>query len=310
MEMIYNRLLKNYKKLKNWIRSDKIEAYRLYDRDIPEYPFIIDCYGGYLVLYDRRNQEIDYTFEKSANLDNMMNALSKLFLESPKQIILKERRKQKGISQYEKISRKQKYISITEGPCQFLVNIWDYLDTGLFLDHRPLRKIIYKQAKDKKILNLFSYTGSISVAGAIGGGLITSVDLSNTYLNWAHDNFKHNNIDVNQHEFIRDNVVEYLNLSQNSSRKFDLIILDPPTFSNSKRMEEIFDVQKDHFQLISNCLNLLKDEGLLYFSTNKKKFKYDPAINEIAKLRDISNKTIPQDFRDNNIHHCYLISRP
>jgi len=180
------------------------------------------------------------------------------------------------------------------------------LDTGLFMDHRPMRQIIFKEAKGKKFLNLFSYTGSVSVMAALGGAThVTSVDLSGTYQDWARKNFEHNKISLKEHNFIIQSALDYLEKAVN---KFDLIFLDPPTFSNSKKMEEDFEVEKDQEFLIKNCLRLLNPDGILYFSNNKRKFKLAPSMMELANIVDITGSTIPMDFRDQKIHHVYKIT--
>ncbi|MDD2802505.1 MAG: class I SAM-dependent methyltransferase, partial [Methylococcales bacterium] len=217
---------------------------------------------------------------------------------------------------------------IEEGGCKLLVNFEDYLDTGLFLDHRPIRLIIQKQAKDKRFLNLFAYTGSATVHAAVGGAkATTTLDMSNTYLGWAKNNLALNtvqseayrsqltplaNIPVGEHEFIQADCLEWLETEarQSEPRQYDLIFLDPPTFSNSKRMDDVFDIQKDHVQLINNALALLAPGGVLYFSTNFRRFKFDYLTLAKLNVEDITPATIPEDFsRNPKIHYCWKISR-
>lgn len=304
MEMIFNRLQKNYKRLKKWANRLELEAYRLYDRDIPEYPYIVDLYGDSVVVFERIHWEIDAN--KSEHKEHLLLALEQLFSIKRDKIIYKERQRQSGTEQYTKLSRTNKRLEIKEHQAKFLVNLHDYLDTGLFLDHRPLRQIIFKEAADKTVLNLFSYTGSISVMAALGGGTVTSVDMSGTYMEWAKDNFKLNGIDLAKHYFVQDNALEYLAHEQS---EFDLIVLDPPTFSNSKRMEETFDVERDQLYLIHLTMGLLAQSGVLYFSTNKRKFKLHKEIEERYNVVDISKRTIPEDFHDQSIHSCYKITK-
>jgi 23S rRNA (cytosine1962-C5)-methyltransferase/23S rRNA (guanine2445-N2)-methyltransferase / 23S rRNA (guanine2069-N7)-methyltransferase len=195
---------------------------------------------------------------------------------------------------------------ITEGPAHFIINLTDYLDTGIFLDHRPLRKIIYKNSQNKNVLNLFSYTGTISVMAALGGGKVWSVDLSNSYTNWAYDNFRLNNITFADHHFITEDTFTFL---KESTDLFDLIILDPPTFSNSKKFEGTLDIQRDHEKLIELCISRLTNAGTLYFSNNLRTFKLNPNLFEKYYIKDISLKTIPADFRDTKIHQCFEIKQ-
>jgi len=307
--MIKNRLTKNKKRLKSWLKQHQIEAYRLYERDIPEYPFLIDFYGPYILVYDRREIDKDFSAEKEHYLEELISSLKDIFPDSSDNIIIKERKAQGRFDKYQKINNQNKEFIINEGNFKFLVNLWDYLDTGLFLDHRPLRKLIAKESKDKNVLNLFSYTCSISVAAALGGGKVTSVDLSQKYLDWGKRNFKVNDLNIESHQFIPADILEYLKSMQKNS--FDLIILDPPTFSNSKKMNTNLDIVKDHPSLIDDCLKLLSPHGVLYFSCNKRKFRLNEEVltrNDL-KIKDISAASIPTDFRDQQIHACFKITK-
>jgi 23S rRNA (cytosine1962-C5)-methyltransferase len=176
------------------------------------------------------------------------------------------------------------------------------------LDHRPSRYKVFKLAKNKQVLNLFSYTGSVSVAAALGGGQVTSVDLSNTYLDWSKRNFESNQIELQKHSFLHEDVLQYLEDSDENER-FDLIFLDPPTFSNSKRMKNVLDTQKDHVLMVQNCMRLLKPQGLLIFSTNKRKFKLEPELKNEFKIAETTSQTIPQDFHDQQIHTSFEIRK-
>jgi 23S rRNA (cytosine1962-C5)-methyltransferase/23S rRNA (guanine2445-N2)-methyltransferase / 23S rRNA (guanine2069-N7)-methyltransferase len=302
-KIIQNRIEKNYKHRLKWARRSGIEAFRIYEKDIPEFPFIVDIYGPYAVVFHKGDDEIDA--EKPEHFDYILSAVKNVLNIPEANLIIKERsRKRDG--QYEKLNELQEYISVKEHQASFLINLHDYLDTGLFLDHRPMRQIIYKEAKGKKVLNLFSYTGSVSVMAALGGAShVTSVDMSQTYQEWARKNFSHNNISLKEHNFIVQSAMEYL---EKANTKFDLIFLDPPTFSNSKKMTEDFEVEKDHVNLIKQCLNILSLEGTLYFSNNKRKFKLDPIVSTLCNIVDVTPKTIPEDFRDQKIHHCYKIT--
>jgi 23S rRNA (guanine2445-N2)-methyltransferase / 23S rRNA (guanine2069-N7)-methyltransferase len=228
------------------------------------------------------------------------------------QVFLKIRRKQRSIEQYEKQGNKGDYHTITENGCQFLVNFEDYLDTGLFLDHRPMRLLIQQQAKDKNFLNLYAYTGTASVHAARGGAKSsTTIDMSNTHLEWAKNNFNINGMDGN-HSIIRANSQEWLSEQAQAAEKmrYELIFLDPPTFSNSKRMENHFDIQIDYIELINDALALLTEDGILYFSTNFKRFKIDTELFADTVIEDISQSTIPHDFsRSPRVHYCWKIQK-
>jgi 23S rRNA (cytosine1962-C5)-methyltransferase/23S rRNA (guanine2445-N2)-methyltransferase / 23S rRNA (guanine2069-N7)-methyltransferase len=306
--MIQNRLEKNYKKLKQWAEKNKIEAYRIYDRDIPEFPFIVDRYKDYIVIYDK-SQRID---EEKNHLPLLIEAVKNLFQTADEKIILKRRQVQKGLDQYEKLSEKNEKIEILENGVKLYVNLWDYLDTGLFLDHRPIRYQFLKKSKDKNFLNLFCYTASVSVMAAVGGARTYSVDMSKTYLEWAKENFKLNNLDISLHKFIEEDVLQYI---ENINRKlelqnyFDTIFLDPPTFSNSKSMKTDFDVERDQNWLVENVIKLLKPDGVLYFSNNKRDFKLSPELSSRFKVKTITKDTIPVDFHDMKIHHCFEIKK-
>lgn len=303
--IIRNRLIKNYKKLKSWLNQESIEAFRLYEKDIPEYPYIVDIYKDYALIYEKgKKLEDEETSLREKHLGELIHAIKDVMDLSEDKIILKRRIVQKGKSQYEKTDHESPKIIVQERKARFYVNLFDYLDTGLFLDHRPLRKIVTKEVKGKKVLNLFAYTGSLSIAAALGGAEVTTVDMSNTYINWAYDNFRLNNIQFSAHHFMAKNVFDFLKETQ---EKYDLIILDPPSFSNSKKMDGTFDVGRDHRGLIDLCMQHLTQKGKLYFSNNFRKFKLDPIIYENYKVKDITKLSIPRDFRDQKIHVCYEI---
>ena len=301
---IQNRIEKNYKHRAKWARKEGLEAFRIYELDIPEFPFIVDLYKDFAVIFEKRDDEIDA--EKFDHFNFIISAVKQVLNLPEEKIIIKSRMKQKGTVQYERLEERNEFIGVKEYQANYLVNLYDYLDTGLFLDHRPMRQMIFNEAQGKKFLNLFSYTGTVSVMAALGGAShVTSVDLSSTYQDWARKNFEHNKISMKEHNFIVQNALDYL---QKAVNKFDLIFLDPPTFSNSKKMEDDFEVEKDQIVLVKNCLKLLNPNGTLYFSNNKRKFKLDPSILDMAAVQDITEKTIPIDFRDRKIHHCYKIT--
>ena len=305
MNDVARRIEKNVKKLEPWANRHQIEAYRIYERDIPEYPFIVDRYKDHFVVYDRGN-EIDTTEEKQQHLPDVMMGLMELFDTDADHIIIKRRARQKGENQYEKIDARGDRQVIREGEALFWVNLYDYLDTGLFLDHRLMRQRIMKESTGKDVLNLFSYTGSVSVFAALGGGRVTSVDMSSTYIKWSQDNFELNEIPVGPHQFLNRNALEYL-ADRTVQERFDMIFLDPPTFSNSKKMNESFEVEREQELLVNHCMRLLKPNGVLYFSNNKRSFKIAAPLKSQYLINDITALTLPKDFRDAKIHHVFEI---
>lgn len=303
MDMIKNRLEKNFKKLKPWAERNKIEAYRLYDRDIPEYPYIVDIYKDQYLIYDKSDPIKD---QNKNRLPHVIDALKTLFKCEESAIVIKKRERQEGLKQYDKLSEKNLSFEIRESQAVFKVNLHDYLDTGLFLDHRPMRQKIFKTAADKRFLNLFCYTGAVSVFAALGGARTTSVDMSQTYLRWAQENFVANGLALSEHTFVNANVLEWLQEAR-SQEKFDIIFLDPPTFSNSKKMTDSFEVERDQEFLVQACMEMLKPQGVLYFSNNKRKFRLADSILSKYKVKDLTEESIPQDFHDKKIHCCFEI---
>ena len=293
-----------YRHYAKWARKQGLDCYRIYDHDIPEYPFSIDIYGSnvYMCEYHREHSMTD---EMHAEwLKEIVFVLSGL-LEIPRpQIILKERKQQLGTQQYEKVEDVKAFFQVHENGLKFLVNLKTYLDTGLFLDHRNTRSMVKAESAGKRVLNLFAYTGSFTVYAASGGAASsTTVDLSNTYLKWADKNLVINELWSAKHEFVQADVKQWL-LDQ-PSESYDLVVLDPPTFSNSKRMKDILDTQRDHVPMINETLRLLSPGGVLYFSTNFRKFKLDEANINAASIKNISAQTVPNDFRDKKIHYCW-----
>ena len=314
-EMFANRLRKNLKKITKWIKLNQIHCYRLYDADLPEYAVAVDVYQGEKIWVNVQEYEPPKTIDPLKANQRLAGALKEIatVLEIPaEQVFLKIRRKQKNTDQYEKQGDSRRFHVVEEGGCKFWVNFEDYLDTGLFLDHRPVRLLIQQQAKDKRFLNLFAYTGSATVHAVIGGAVSSvTVDMSNTYLDWAKRNFDLNGI-RGDHKLVRADCLQWLNEQAGAKHKpqFDLIFLDPPTFSNSKKMDEVFDIQKDHVQLIHDAAALLAPGGKLYFSTNFRRFKMDQDALKNLLIEDISKSMIPEDFaRDAKIHYCWKISR-
>ncbi len=305
-----NRLKKNVKGLKSWLKRENIECYRVYDGDIPEYNAAIDVYQDHLVIQEyaapanipeetvaKRIQEVIYWAPKVLNIPTS-------------KVVLKTRKKQKGVNQYQKLTQTDQSMVVHEYGAKLKVNLWQYLDTGLFLDHRKTRQIVAKKAKNKTLLNLFAYTGSVSVQAALHGALaVTTVDMSKTYLAWAQENFELNGLSNSKYQFIQADCLDWL---KKNKQAFDLVFIDPPTFSNSKRMDESFDVQRDHINVLRDALPSLAPEGEIIFTNNKRKFKMD--IEALTALgltaKPMSEQTRDLDFKRNvHIHNSWLITR-
>lgn len=308
---LVNRLLKNEKSLRRWARKNDFHALRLYDRDIPEIPLAIDRYetdrGIKLVaaLYERPYEKSDK--EESAWLDAMVGAVCTALSLDSGSVFIKVRKRMRGLSQYDRNSDSHAEAIVREAGLSFLVNLSDYLDTGLFLDHRLTRGMAASQSKGKSVLNLFSYTGSFSVYAAAGGcRLVTSVDLSNTYLAWCRKNFLLNNVPDSIHEEVRMDVMLFLREARKAGRKWDFIIADPPTFSNSKKSPEDFDINLDWPELLERCASVLEPHGQILFSTNSRQLKWDGSKCPL-EWQDITDATIPPDFRNRKIHRCWLL---
>ena len=308
--MFRNRLEKVYRHLGKQAKRMAIVCYRLYDHDLPEFPFCIEIYeqNVYVAEYKRRHgmseEEHDEWMSRSLIL------ICEVLKVSEKNIFLKLRKKKPGrLGQYQKTAEKRSEFVVEEKGLKFIVNLSDYLDTGLFLDHRVTREKVRAEAMSKKILNLFSYTGSFSVYAASGkANEVVTVDLSKTYLEWAKRNMRLNGfIDLLKYQFIHADVLQYLNTV--TENYFDIIILDPPTFSNSKRMDDILDIQRDHVKLINDCLRILKPGGKIYFSTNYKKFVLDRTSIDSSLIKDITKQTTPFDFEGRINRVCYLIEK-
>ena len=306
-----NRLVKNQKKLKSYLQKNKIEAYRLYNKDIPEYPYLIDVYNNHAVIYEQgKNLGDDGQDLRDLHQQDIERSITEVLNIAPELQHFKIRERQKGNEQYRPLDpRSRDFFQVSEPPFKFLVNLERYLDTGLFLDHRPLRQHLFTNSKGKRVLNLFCYTGSLSVAAALGGGTVTSIDMSKTYLDWAYENFLLNSIDPKEHSFFQADVLKELVVRKENCELFDMIILDPPSFSNSKRMEEDLDIERDHPILIRDAMALLSNAGVLLFSTNKRKFDLHRIISDHYKVKEISHWTIPQDFHQTNIHKAFTIER-
>ncbi|MBK26209.1 MAG: hypothetical protein CME70_19580 [Halobacteriovorax sp.] len=304
MSAIAGRLRKNHKHLTKWAKKQNLGAFRLYDKDIPDYPFIIDKYNDKVVIWHRL-KEIDSDPKKADHSLELKDALTELGYPLPKQIH-KERFKQKGKIQYVKVQATGQTEIVEEGPLKFRVNLFDFLDTGLFLDHRPLRSKLLELEEGMKVLNLFSYTCSLGVAAAFAGANTTNVDLSGKYLDWGKENYKLNGLNTFHHSFIEADILEFI---KSHPETYDLIILDPPTFSNSKKMEQDWEVQKDHGWLIRKVANCLRPGGMIIFSNNRRDFKINHSELEEYIVDDLKGTTIPDDFRDKKIHQTFFIKR-
>ncbi len=308
--MLMNRLKKNQQGLKSYLSQHHISCYRLYDADLPEYAAAIDVYDDHCHIQE-------YAPPKSVDKHKALRRLRDIeriasgVLNIPKEHIhVKTRLQQKGSQQYEKYDQQQQRFIVQEDQAKFYINLTDYLDTGLFLDHRKTRQLLQNWSENKQLLNLFSYTGTASVQAALKGAITTSVDLSNTYLEWMLDNFALNNIDTDHHTAIRDNVMDWLlDARHDYQHHFDVIFIDPPTFSNSKKMQQDFDIQKDHIDLIERAIALLKPTGKLIFSTNFKKFKFEYQPQGSILCKDITKLTTPRDFIKKPLHKAWLIEK-
>ncbi len=312
-QMFGNRIAKNIKQLKSWTKRENVSCYRLYDADMPEYSFAIDRYaeaGGSTVWLYVQEYAAPKTIEPEAVQRRRNEALAALpgATGVPVEFIhLRQRRRVARGDQYEKLGESADFKVVEEGGLRFWVNFSDYLDTGLFLDHRMTRQRLRAGAARARFLNLFAYTGSATVYAAAGRArATTTIDMSATYLDWARNNLSLNGFSGAAHEFIQDDCIAWLEMAVAERRIYDLIFLDPPTFSNSKRMDDILDVQRDHAALIDSCMALLAPGGKLVFSTNAQKFKLDGMLGERYKVTDISRATLPEDFKRNpRIHQCY-----
>ena len=307
-EMVANRLRKNLRNLGRWARQNGVYCYRLYDADLPEYAVAIDLYEQWVHVQEYEAPKTIDPELAATRLQEVLAVLPGVLGLPAEAIFLKLRRRQKGSAQYGKFAAEGMFHEVREGQCRFLVNFTDYLDTGLFLDHRLTRGLLQTLAKGRRFLNLFGYTGSASVHAAMGGALsTTTVDMSKTYLGWARKNLALNGFTDQHHEFIQADCLEWLATEQ---RRFGLIFLDPPTFSNSKTMTDTFDVQRDHVELLTRTASLLTHDGVLIFSNNNKRFRLNlEALPELL-IEEITRQTLPKDFERNpKIHNCWKIRR-
>ena len=306
-----NRLKKNLKHLQKWASKAGVSCYRIYDADLPEFNFAIDLYQSdklFPVLQEYAAPKKIASNKVETRRKIVLATVQQLLKVPDSQIFYKQRQRQSGSSQYSKLDSSRKFHIVQEGDCHFYVNFQDYLDTGLFLDHRITREMLQHKAAGKNFLNLFCYTGTASVHAARGGAeSTTSVDMSATYIDWCKRNFELNDIPLAWHRFIQADCLEWL---KDEEKKYDLIFVDPPTFSNSKRMDGHFDIQQHHVELLIDCIRLLAEGGEIIFSTNFKQFKLDTSGFSGVTIKDITTQTLPEDFqRNRTIHQCWQINK-
>ncbi|SFR41733.1 23S rRNA m(2)G-2445 methyltransferase [Marinobacter daqiaonensis] len=307
--MLENRLRKNLKTLGQWARKQDIECYRLYDADMPEFALAIDVYGDWVHIQEyAAPKSVD---EKSARerLAEAMAVIPDVLGTPPERVICKHRQRQSGTRQYEKVAATGEFLEVTELGSRLKVNLRDYLDTGLFLDHRPVRRWIRDHARGKRFLNLFCYTGVATVQAVAGGASRSlSLDMSKTYVDWARDNLRLNGADLTKHRVEPADCVAWLAEKPSPDQRFDLIFMDPPTFSNSARMQGVLDIQRDHSKLIWQAMSRLTADGLLIFSNNFRRFKLDDELTELFEVANVTPSTLDRDFQRNpKIHKCWHI---
>ncbi len=303
-----NCIRKNYRHLRKWAKRTETDCFRIYDREMHHYPLAIDFYAGrFCVQYfskSRENHEVPVDLVEETN-----QALFAIFGINSDFIYWRTRKKRKQTRQYEKMNDSNDFFIVHEYGIKFKINLIDYLDTGLFLDHRETRQLVAGQSKNKRVLNLFAYTCSFSVHAACAGAAFTkSVDMSNTYTAWARDNFLINNLSLKNNEIIRADCLKFLDNEIHSHTTYDLIIIDPPTISRSKKMTQMFDIQVEYISLVSKALKLLSPDGVIFFSTNSRKFVFEDIYFNSCSIKEISNRTIPLDFHDPKIHRCWKIT--
>lgn len=303
-----NRIRKNYRHIRKWAKRTHTNCFRLYNKEIHQYPLAIDFYDGKFCIYYFSKSRLEEDPPQDL-IEVAEKALLTIFNAHSNTIVWKTRAKRKETRQYEKKDNLQDYFTVLEYGVKFKINLVDYLDTGLFLDHRETRQLVAANAKGKRVLNLFAYTCSFSVQAAAAGAIFTkSVDMSNTYTAWGKDNFLLNKFSLKDNEIIRADCLKFLDEEISHKGCYDLIIIDPPTISRSKKMDQLFDIQVDYIALIKKSLRLLTLNGKIYFSTNSRKFLFDEALFPQHQIKELTHKTIPIDFQDDKIHRCWEIS--
>ena len=316
-----NRLLKNVRHLQRWARRNEVSCYRVYDADLPEFAFALDRYQSDIApdleWFHLQEYQAPASIDVATaghRIEVAQEVVKAVFALPDDRLFCKIRSRQRGAGQYQKQDDRGEFFQVREGAAALLINLSDYLDSGLFLDHRIIREMVYRRARDKRVLNLFSYTAAVGVQAALGGArAVVNVDLSANYLKWARENFLLNDLDDEQrYQFLRADIVELLAQPSRFSVQadFDLIFLDPPSFSNSSRMQQTLDIQRDHLSLVRQAMDLLRADGLTLFSSNRRGFRLAPEIEQEFDVRDITRTTIDEDFKRNpRIHRCWEISR-
>lgn len=324
-QMFINRLKKNYKHLKKWARKNNISCYRVYDADIPQYAVAIDIYDNWVYVQEYQAPKSIDKNRAFQRINDVIDSVADVLEKAQENVVLKVRKKQSGSSQYQKQASRQdnavdkkimaNTLTVVENDLKFIINVHDYIDTGLFLDHRNTRQLIKKLAKGRNFLNLFAYTGSVTVYAAAGSAkTTTTVDMSNTYLQWAQENlsingYKHSVYADSKHAFIRDDCLKWMKQAVKENKKYQLIFIDPPTFSNSKKMDESLDIKRDHPALLQDCLDLLSDDGIIIFSTNAKSFKLDENLAERCFVKNITTLTTTEDYKRKPQHSCWCLTK-
>ncbi|MDH3343371.1 MAG: bifunctional 23S rRNA (guanine(2069)-N(7))-methyltransferase RlmK/23S rRNA (guanine(2445)-N(2))-methyltransferase RlmL, partial [Gammaproteobacteria bacterium] len=309
-DMFENRLRKNFKHIKKWARKNDVSCYRVYDADIPQYSMAVDIYENWVHVQEYEAPKTVDAAKAFHRINAALPIIACVLEIDPNNVVLKTRKIQSGSEQYVKQDDKKRSMVVHEFDLKFKVNLYDYLDTGLFLDHRNARKLLFKYSQGRSFLNLFAYTGTATVYAAAGGARsTTTVDMSNTYIEWAKDNLKLNKFTSRSHQFIQADCTQWLWDAKRAGHRYQLIFLDPPTFSNSKKMTQTFDVTRDHVDLIDNTMRLLEDDGMLIFSCNAKKFKLDLAKLQNYYIQDITALTVSEDFKKKPMHKCWCISQ-
>lgn len=301
-----NRIRKNYRHTRKWAKRTDTDSFRIYDREIPYCPITIDFYAGrFSIQYFCRSREQEEPSDLL--IQEAEGALKELFGATDDQIYWRSRIRRRKTEQYEKFDTAKEFFTVFEYGTKFKVNLLDYLDTGLFLDHRETRHLVASLAKGKRLLNLFAYTCSFSVQAAIAGAAFTkSVDLSNTYTSWGEDNFALNNLPLRNNPIIRADCLKFLD---EENEHYDLIVIDPPTLSRSKKMDQLFDIQQDYIPLIEKGLKLLYPGGTLFFSTNSRRFSFDESLFPNTTIREITPKVRPADFHYPRLARCWTLQQ-
>jgi 23S rRNA (cytosine1962-C5)-methyltransferase len=302
-----NCIRNTYRHVRKWAKRTHTNCFRLYDRQMYHYPLAIDYYDGrYSVHYFSPYREDDEPTDELVL--EVEKALFDTFRADPEKIYWRSRIKRQKYQQYEKVAEVKEFFTVLEYGVQFKINLVDYLDTGLFLDHRETRKIVASACKEKRLLNLFAYTCSFSVHAAVAGALYTkSVDMSNTYTEWGRDNFLLNKLSLKNNDIVRADCLKFLDEEIASGVRYDVVVIDPPTISRSKKMERMFDIQEDYIFLLTQARKLLSPGGVIFFSTNSRRFVFDPCCFPESTPLEITDKTLPIDFHDTKIHRVWKI---